>query len=64
MPSGGITFLFKLYSGAISDKAIVKQSKFCEKLEEGDDVMADRGFNTRHLVLTKKSKIEHSILLI
>ena len=43
MPSGGITFLSKLYSGAISDQAIVKQSNFCEKLEEGDDGMTDRG---------------------
>ena len=57
MPSGGITFLSKLYSGAISDQAIVKQSKFCEKLEEGDDVMADRGFNIRHLVLKKKATL-------
>ena len=59
-----MTFLSKLYSGAISDQAIVQQSKFCENLEEGDDAMANRGFNLRHLVLKKKSNINHSILLI
>ena len=57
MPSGGITFLSELYSGAISDQAIVKQGQFCEKLVEGDDVMADRGFTIRHLVLKKKATL-------
>ena len=57
MPSGAITFLSKLYSGSISDPAIVKQSKFVDKIEEGDDVMAVRGFNIRHLLLKKKATL-------
>lgn len=57
MPSGAITFLSKLYSGSISDQAIVKQSKFVDNIEEGDDVMADRGFNVRHLLLRKKATL-------
>lgn len=53
-PRGGIIFISQLYSGAISDKEITKQSGFYEvlknKLNEGeilpgDNVMADKGFN-------------------
>ena len=54
MPTGTITFLSKLYSGSISDLHITEKSGLLNKLEEGDDVMADRGFNIRHLLLKKK----------
>lgn len=45
-PSGAITFVSQLFDGSISDKAIVKQSGFLQKCfwNEGDSVMADRGF--------------------
>ena len=46
-PSGTFTFLSKLFSGSISDKRIVEQSGFLDKLQYGDDVMADRGFLIR-----------------
>ena len=54
MPAGAITFLSKLYSGSISDLHIVKQSGLIDKLEMNDDVMADRGFNIRHVTSQKK----------
>ena len=54
MPSGAITFVSKLYSGCISDLHITEQSGLVHMLEEGDDVMADRGFNIRHLLLPKR----------
>ena len=54
MPTGAITFLSKLYSGSISDLHIVKQSGLINKLDINDNVMADRGFNIRHLLLPKK----------
>jgi len=38
-------FVSKLYSGSISDKEIVNVSGFLEKLQPGDVVMADKGFN-------------------
>ena len=54
MPSGAITFLSKLYSGSISDQHITQKSGLVDLIEEEeDDVMADRGFNIRHLLLTK-----------
>ena len=38
-------FVSKLYSGSISDKEIVNVSGFLQKLQPGDAVMADKGFN-------------------
>jgi len=57
MPSGAFTFVSELYSGSTSDVDIVKNSGFLDLLEEGDDVMADRGFNIRHLLLPKKATL-------
>ena len=55
MPSGAFTFLSKVYSGSVSDLQIVKKSNFLDKVEEGHDIMADWGFNIRHLLLEKKA---------
>ena len=38
-------FVSKLYSGSISDKEMVNGSGFLDKLQPGDAVMADKGFN-------------------
>lgn len=52
-PSGSVIFISELFTGSISDKAITEQSGFYELLsslkakgiiEEGDAVMADKGF--------------------
>ena len=56
-PTGAITFVSNLYSGSISDVSIVKESKFIDLVEPGDDIMADRGFNIRHLLLPKKATL-------
>ena len=56
-PTGTITYISKLYSGSISDVNIVKSSGFLDKVEEGDDIMADRGFNIRHLLIRKKATL-------
>ena len=51
MPSGAITFVSDSYAGSISDVEIVKESGLLRLIERGDDVMADRGFTIRHLLL-------------
>ncbi|KAJ8364592.1 hypothetical protein SKAU_G00134230 [Synaphobranchus kaupii] len=51
-PSGAVTFVSKLYTGAISDKEITKQSGFIGLLEQGDGVMADKGFLIEPLLET------------
>ena len=43
-------FVSKLYSGSISDKEIVNVSGFLDKLNPGDAVMADKGFNIQDLL--------------
>ncbi|XP_078319402.1 uncharacterized protein LOC144620957 [Crassostrea virginica] len=46
-PRGSFSFIFNLFTGSISDKKIVEQSGFLDKVEYGDDIMADRGFLIR-----------------
>ena len=56
-PSGGISFVSKAWTGNISDKFITKRSGLIEKLEPGDHVMADRGFQIEDLLLPKGAKL-------
>ena len=44
MLSGAITFVSDCYEGSISDKKLVQISGLLEKLEPGDEIMADKGF--------------------
>ena len=44
MPSGPVTFISDCYEGSISDKKLVQVSGLLEKLEPGDEIMADKGF--------------------
>ena len=53
--SGQITFLSNLYNGSVSDREIVIKSGFIELVEPGDNVMADRGFNIRDLLLHRNA---------
>ena len=52
-PSGQITFISHLFVGSISDRQIVKRSGFLKMIEPKDDVMADRGFTIRDLLLRR-----------
>ncbi|XP_041966785.1 uncharacterized protein LOC125303093 [Alosa alosa] len=49
-PSGEVTFVSELYTGSISDKEITKKSGILSVLEEGDMVMADKGFLIKDLL--------------
>ena len=44
-PNGVISFLSNLWGGRISDKELTKRSKLLGKLERGDSIVADRGFD-------------------
>ena len=44
-PSGVLCFVSDLFPGSTLDKEITVLSVFLEKLNHGDQVMADKGFN-------------------
>lgn len=55
-PTGVITFVSKMYGGNTSDAQIF-QSEFLHRLEPGDAVMVDKGFNVADLVLQRGAKL-------
>ena len=52
-PSGAISFVSELFGGNISDKQLTAQCSILDYLDDGDSVMADRGFNISELLDTK-----------
>lgn len=42
---GGICFLSDAFEGSVSDKALFKECGIIQLLQEGDLILADRGFN-------------------
>lgn len=56
-PYGAITFVSCLYTGSISDKEITRCSGILDLLEEGDSVMADKGFDIDNLLKDKNVQI-------
>lgn len=53
IPKGSVSFVSELYGGSISDKEITERSGLMNKLQRGDAVMADRGFNIGGLLADK-----------
>ncbi|XP_063414301.1 uncharacterized protein LOC134696428 [Mytilus trossulus] len=56
-PSGTFTFVSDVYGGNVSDRFITEKSGFMDYIEEGDDIMADRGFTIRDLLTEKKATL-------
>ena len=54
-PSGFFSFVSKLWSGSTSDRKLTQKSGILELIEEGDHVMADRGFTIRDLLTKRKA---------
>lgn len=50
-PNGAFTFVSDFWGGNVSDKFLTQNSGLLEKLDEGDQVMADRGFHIEDLLL-------------
>jgi len=56
-PSGKFSFVSKAWSGNVSDRKLVVQSGFLDKVEPGDDIMADRGFLIRDLLALRGATV-------
>lgn len=54
-PSGFFSFVSKLWSGSTSDRKLTQKSGNLELIEEGDHIMADRGFAIRDLLTKRKA---------
>lgn len=54
-PHGAVSFVSGLYTGAISDKEITRCCGILDLIEEGDSIMADKGFDIEYLLLEKKA---------
>ena len=52
-PSGAVCFVSKLYGGSVSDKELTVQCGILDLLEQGDSVMADRGFVIADLLASR-----------
>lgn len=57
MPSGAIIFVSNLWGGNTSDRYITKFSGFPDFVKPGHEIMADRGFLIRDLLLEKRAKL-------
>lgn len=55
-PIGNITFVSSLYGGNTSDRHIAEKENI-DKIEPGDAVMVDRGFNIGDRLLQKGAKL-------
>ena len=52
-PCGTFSFISPLYGGSISDRQLFAESGLIDKLDTGDAIMADRGFNIADLLSSK-----------
>ena len=52
-PSGAISFVSEAYKGSISDQQLFEVCGLLEKLEPGDEIMADKGFLIQHLLIPR-----------
>ena len=52
-PNGVVTFVSNCWTGSISDKKNTQRCGLLELLEEGDAIMADKGFTISDLTTPK-----------
>lgn len=58
-PTGSICFVSPTFEGSISDKKLIEESGLLQKLEEGDEIMADKGFDIQDILCLLASISPH-----
>ena len=61
-PQGTITFISKAWGGRVSDRYITQYCGILDKLQPGDLILADRGFNIKDLVQKRDADINIPII--
>ena len=56
-PSGATSFISTLHAALISDKPVTQVSDFLDLLEDGDQIMADKGFLIDDLLAEKNCSL-------
>ena len=56
-PSGTISYVSKTYGGCASDRFITETSGILNKIQPGDSIMADKGFNIGDLLVGQGSRL-------
>ena len=56
-PAGCVTYISSLFAGSISDTSITRQCGIVPLLENGDSVMADKGFIIEDMLAERGSKL-------
>lgn len=62
-PGRLLTYCSGAYTGSTSDRQIVERSDLFNLCEQGDSIMADRGFNVQDLFINKHVGINIPIFL-
>ncbi|KAK3084308.1 hypothetical protein FSP39_011379 [Pinctada imbricata] len=56
-PSGAFSYISNLWGGNVSDRFITEHCGFLDHIRKGDEVMADRGFIIRDLLLERGASL-------
>lgn len=56
-PNGAFSFISDLWGGNTSDRYITKECGFLDTIRAGDEVMADKGFTIRDLLLERRATL-------
>ena len=56
VPKGAISIVSTLFGGSIFDEELTQKSGLVDKLQHGDRIMADRGFNIQEMLASKGVK--------
>ena len=59
-PAGAVNFLSQGWGGRVSDKELTIRSKFFDKLQHDDTVLADRGFTIEEEWATYGATLKNS----